>query len=103
LAEAQPEAALIALAAARELAATGHSQQAATLYERVASGAEFAIAGRAGLCGVLLTEGRYADLLQTLARLTSPQSVGAEAYRLLEAAGGAPCAPGPAAVDLPHP
>lgn len=41
------------------------------------------MAARVGLCQLLLAEGRYADLLEALTRLTGPQAVGAEAYRLL--------------------
>jgi predicted Zn-dependent protease len=88
LAEAQPHAPLIALMAARELAATGHAAEAVAFYERVAQTADFAAAGRAGLCDVLLSQGRYADLLAALARLTTPRLIGPEGYRLLRVAQG---------------
>ena len=88
MAEAQPRAGLINLTAARELAATGHAQQAAALYEHLARSSEFMSSGRVGLCDLLLAQQRYAELLTALARLTGPQSIGAEAYRLLLVARG---------------
>ena len=83
LADWEPRKGLISLTAARELAAVGRHNEAAAIYERLARGSEFTAAARLGLCHVLLAEQRYAELLAALARLTGPQAIGAEPYRLL--------------------
>ena len=86
LADRQPRQGLLNLAAARELAAAGRRQEAAAIYERLARGSEFTAAARVGLCHVLLAQQRYSELIAALARLTGPQAIGAEPYRLLLAA-----------------
>lgn len=83
LSEQSPKNGLSALTAARELVAAGRWQEAAAIYERLARGSDYTVAARVGLCQLLLAEERYAELLEALTRLTGPQAVGAEAYRLL--------------------
>lgn len=83
MAEWEPRKGIVSLTAARELAAAGRAQEAAALYERLARGSDFMSAARTGLCDVLLAAGRYTELLSALARLTGPQAIGDEAYRLL--------------------
>lgn len=72
-----------ALMAARELVAAKRWQDAAAIYERLAKGSEYTVGARVGLCQLLLAEEKYPELLETLARLTGPQAIGPEAYRLL--------------------
>jgi tetratricopeptide (TPR) repeat protein len=83
LAQRQPKNELFALTAARELVAAGQWQDAAALYERLTKGSRYTAAARAGLSEVLLAQGKHAELLATLARLTGPQAIGNEAYKLL--------------------
>ena len=83
LSEQAPKNGLWALTAARELVAAHRWQDAAGIYERLAKGSEYTVAARVGLCQLLLAEQQYSALLETLTRLTGPQAIGAEAYRLL--------------------
>lgn len=83
LAQRQPSNGLCAITAAQEFVAAGQWQDAAALYERLAKGSEYTAVARAGLCQLLLAQEKYAELLAALARLTGPQAIGGEAYKLL--------------------
>ena len=83
LSERAPANGLWALTAARELLAADRWRDAAAIYERLAKSSEYTVAARTGLCQLLLAQGKDADLLGALARLTGPQAIGPEAYKLL--------------------
>ncbi|MEI6500885.1 MAG: hypothetical protein WCP21_07640, partial [Armatimonadota bacterium] len=83
LSERAPANGLWALTAARELLAADHWRDAAAIYERLAKSSEYTVAARTSLCQLLLAQGKDAELLGALARLTGPQAIGAEAYKLL--------------------
>ena len=83
LSERQPANGLWALTAARELLAADRWRDAAAIYERLAKSSEYTVTARTGLCQLLLAQGKYADLLGALARLTGPQAIGPESYKLL--------------------
>ncbi|MEN6645152.1 MAG: tetratricopeptide repeat protein [Armatimonadia bacterium] len=101
LTDTNPQQSLWAMTAAREFIAAGNWRDAVTIYERLAKGSEYTVAARTGLCEVLLAEQRYSDLINALARLTGPQALGAEPYRLLLAARADLIVKGESAVNLP--
>lgn len=101
LSDTDPQQGLWAMTAARELVAAGNWRDAVTTYERLSRGSQYTAAARAGLCQTLLCQQRHADLINALARLTGPQTLGAEPYRLLLAARADLIVKGESAIDLP--
>lgn len=100
LAGAEPHPGLVSLTTARELAAAGEVAGAAALYERLARESDYKAAARVGLCDLLLARQRYPELLAALARVSTPQAIGAEAHRLLLAANSGVAAPADPPADL---